>query len=235
MAPKTIRYRGVLYRQAWVEEFDVAWNTHSRFEAVLIGFAKELAARLGEVPRPPSLGHGEYGEVYALGKRRVLKLTTDQYEAKASNTPALRTGQFPHLVRVFDVFAFPRLPGNAQVWGIVTERLKPPPSTERRRFTNLSDTLRDLVGETWYKADAAQLLQRLTKQARTEEYSAHEAVQTWRQVQFGEMLAELRQARIQFIDFHGGNLMKRGDTYVLIDLGRSASAGVAPAQLTRVR
>ena len=58
--------------------------------------------------------------------------------------------------------------------------------------------------------------------------------QVLRRFQLDKMLQELRGADVKFYDFHSGNIMKRGSTYVVIDLGRSDSGGAQPPVIERV-
>lgn len=48
------------------------------------------------------------------------------------------------------------------------------------------------------------------------------------------MIADLRSLGINFADFHGDNVMKRGSTYVINDIGRSRSKGAEPPIFERI-
>jgi hypothetical protein len=52
--------------------------------------------------------------------------------------------------------------------------------------------------------------------------------------QFEEILKDLKSADVQFYDFHPGNLMKRGSTYVITDLGRADSRGAEPPIMEKI-
>lgn len=52
--------------------------------------------------------------------------------------------------------------------------------------------------------------------------------------QIDQMVDELRALNVQFADFHGGNVMKRGQNYVINDLGKSKSPGVEPPQIEMI-
>jgi hypothetical protein len=55
-----------------------------------------------------------------------------------------------------------------------------------------------------------------------------------RKYQVPEILKDLGRLGITFYDLHEGNLMKRGGSYVVTDLGRSDSGGAEPPVLERI-
>jgi hypothetical protein len=237
MPPLVLNLGGVRYRRvrsdelpclATITEEDEARRTRwergdaSPFAAALV-FREALRARLHEAPGTKLLGKGEWGLAFLLPSGRVLKLTRDASEARASNTPALRTGQLVHLVRVFDVFAFPR----QELYGIVLERLKPLTTADARQF----DWLIRRLDFDLRRTPLATMQATLKREAAANE-RGRAILAEWQRFQLAAILAELTAARIKFSDFHSGNLMRRGAVYVLIDLGNKAqSGGVAPAVL----
>lgn len=239
MLPARLRLAGVAYLRVRTRELPCLATTAedeerrrrwergetSPFAAALV-FREALRARLREAPSTKLLGKGEWGMAFLLQSGRVLKLTRDASEAKASNTPALRTGQLAHLVRVFDVFAFPR----QELYGIVTERLKPLSAADARQFDWLIRMLHWL--DFNLRTTPLAIMQATLKREAAANERGRAIAAEWQRFQLAAILAELATAKIKFSDFHSGNLMKRGATYVLIDLGGEAqSGGMAPTPL----
>lgn len=71
-----------------------------------------------------------------------------------------------------------------------------------------------------------------TQQLANEEYKKFIAL--FKKYQLPAIMQDLKSARIEFVDYHGGNLMRRGEDYVLMDLGRSKSAGQEPGMLETI-
>ena len=92
-------------------------------ETVLQKFAPKLARRtkVRRVANAKSLGEGWNGRAFDIGGGRVLKITSDEIEAKTSNH--IKEKNLKHVVRVFDVF---EIPTNGERWfGIIQEKLSP--------------------------------------------------------------------------------------------------------------
>jgi hypothetical protein len=53
-------------------------------------------------------------------------------------------------------------------------------------------------------------------------------LQIFKKYQIGEMIKEVRSQGLTFIDYHDGNIMKRGSSYVINDLGGSEGGGNEP-------
>ncbi len=145
---------------------------------------------------PKQVGVGTKGAAFELRDGRVIKVTSDQAEARASALIMKHPGE--HLVKTFDVFRFPLLAGQEMgdgIYGIVKEKLSPLSESERHLF--------------W-------------------------SAEGQRQLGFNEITAELEAAGIRnFMDFHPGNIMKRGSAYVLVDPGHSNPQGGETPMLER--
>lgn len=217
-------------------------------EAVLTTNAQKLASSRWKVTldklRP--LGSGQEGVAYSMGNGRVLKVTTDEKEAVTSYA-LVGKGDTKHVVHVYDVFRFDPAPGITQpVYGVVAEELAPLPHDEIREVDELTDELEAQLGEQAFlnllwEGDWDALLETLRasleadtgkeaglpqtdpRVSRKSEKRLRRYVSFFEKYQIPEMMRELHGLGVKFADYHGGNLMKRGPTYVINDLGRSES------------
>lgn len=176
-----------------------------------------------------SLGSGTQGsalEATYKGQSVVLKITADETEALASSH--INGKPVKHLPRVFDVFAFPNLknPDFPNRWGILQEKLQPINDAEAAGVKKMVTTIKMLSnGDTFlHEGDFDGLLaavqENLPNRAQEFEKLTHH-------FQFGEILKELRKHRINYYDYHPGNIMRRGSDYVVIDLGYSTAPRTA--------
>lgn len=263
------------------------------------------------------LGSGLEGVAYDIGSGRVMKVTTDRYEAISSNLLKVRGANLPNVVRIFDVFRIGNTPGTQdQVYGIVQEHLTPLSVDEGQRFDHIAaiftdksvmqvtyggnyqqimDAAKQLIVGLVYKrnglqppkagltrkggpersvttipdvghaktdlalkkkkvdafgptglavksgpnsaltAKAAPHTQQKNREQESVERQLAEFLKEFedgmRHFQMDKIIPQLRKIGIKFGDFHSGNLMKRGDQYVINDLGRSKSAGQEPPVL----
>ena len=203
---------------------------------VLVKNSDLLAAKKGiAVPSLEKLGKGTQGVAFGMGSGRVLKVTQDRQEALASNV--IRGKKLKHVVEIYDVFRFK----DTSFYGIIEERLQPLPAglaaefREAIRQTNLYNIFErtydwDIIVELIYN-----YVESHVKKIHGKLSSAHAAGTVARVDQLvellektlhlPEMIDELKSHGIKFVDFHPGNLMKRGSDYVVIDLGYSAVQG----------
>jgi cytidyltransferase-like protein len=181
------------------------------------------------------LGEGSYGVAYDIGNNRVLKVTGDETEAKTSNYIIGKTTKDGNIVNVFDVFKFPKVKNYVVHYGIVQEKLDKPTKLEQKRFDFAMNAISDYspnIGEYMYQDDFEVIIQKnieiakedLPRAALKKRLAVIElAKKLLIDFQFPQMLNQLRQLKIKFQDFHDGNFMKRGNKYVVIDLGVSKS------------
>lgn len=221
---------------------------------------KDKLAKKGIKPGIPKLGTGTMGVAYDLGDR-VLKITKDAREAKASSIVAGKT--IPNIVQVYEIWKF----SGVEWYGLIIEKLTPLSKEEENQLTqaviNTKFTmLLHQAGDDWNKAMqmlAQQSLQNLQKQAYQQfpdadpakggqgmnnpqvlqfiRAGATKTIQDFDKVtkeyNMRQLFKSLKSLGIQYYDFHGGNYGLRSDgTLVLFDLGRSISKGVMPAELT---
>lgn len=166
-----------------------------------------------DVAALPFLGHGLFGSTFALDATHVVKVTGDRSEASACAN--LIGQQLDHVVGIYDVVQL----GKQHLYCIVEERLRPLPESTAVKMDDAQWLLWHLqnVDFDFYDAiDAA------VEEADDDELS--EAV-VERQIAFlvklgvPSMIEELESAGIHFTDYHSGNIMLRGRTPVITDLG----------------
>ena len=91
------------------------------FQDLLEKYADKLHAK-GIQVTGEELGTGTMGTAFMLTNGKVLKMTYDESEAKASALIMQHPAE--HLVKIFDVFKFPTSVGNKFVFGVVKEKLE---------------------------------------------------------------------------------------------------------------
>ena len=186
---------------------DILWKTNKTL-------TKNVLDYLGET-FPAQIGRGLYGRVYWLRKQRnrVLKVTTDKSDAQACMHVLQRPQKY--LVRVYDVF---EIKSNA-VYGIVAEKLTPLSASENITWATsqaledssplpLSDYADGLCRE-WI--DAYQNY--LKEEGERLPPFIFQQMYLWAE--------ELARLDIVYWDLHEGNIMKRGNQTILVDLGYS--------------
>lgn len=233
------------------EHFD-----RGRADAVMDRVSEQLAARKGIVTtKLRYLGAGQMGAAYDMGDGRVLKVTTDESEAKTAF--GLLGKQLKHVNTFHDVFKFPTDAGKTlgdteTYYGIIQDKLEPLEKEEARRYDEAmravfsmekeddpEGVVKSLATQGWDQFVIA-FEAAITREVQTETQNTaftpvvRKAVakrmqyfrSIWEEYQMPEIVRDLRSMGVQFADFHSGNVMKRGDTYVINDLGKSKS----PAQ-----
>lgn len=176
-------------------------------------------------PKAPQhkLGSGTQGEVFELADNRVLKLTWDEREAEAAAVIARTPDPNGNVVRIHGVV---RIKGFVQIWAIVMEKLSKTPANDP--FSGYADVWQEYSGET---SPPALLLPDTIEEffnSMEETYNFSDPEWATFKQWLGEVASYLDHVGIEFHDFWHGNLMKRGNQYVLIDLGYSKSKQYAP-------
>ncbi|MHB8407977.1 MAG: 2'-5' RNA ligase family protein [Acidiferrobacterales bacterium] len=173
------------------------------------------------------LGTGTQGVAFLMGDGNVLKVTQDETEARASQN--IKKKKLKHIVNIYDVFQL----GDSGWFGICQEKLTPVTSAEGKKFHDAIIHFESCVGDENYdmpweqlKSEAVRIATKDNTLERTQT-----AIQTLESFQFPDIIGELADQEIEFMDYHGGNLCKRGTDYVLIDLGYSKSP---PLQVPRI-
>ncbi len=189
-----------------------------------------------DVTGSKELGQGSYGVAMSVryrGKPAVLKLTMDHTEAKTSNH--LKGKKTKHIVNIYEVFRFPNPPGMGGknvYFGIVQEQLSRMSEQDETDFEELVDFLEKAqVGTTLFDGDIRAM--RLRVVSKLGKYPARRFDELVSYFKFDKILREIVDNRVLFIDYHSGNLMKRGSEFVVIDLGQSRSPGVEPPVLEK--
>lgn len=247
-----------LPKDSWAEKRDKPAAGPSIYASQ---FADKLAKR---GIRPGAyLGEGAFGAAWDIGGGKVLKITSDLDEAKASNF--LKGKQLKHVAQIFDVFRFPRAvppagadaddydtQGNApykqDYYGIVLERLA---HKEDRAFDSALLEVIDRAGEVFKlrpdqvlkdpKFSWSMIMLAAYKSAKAENYVVARNMQGYMRLmqerQIGEIRDELLRNGVKFADLHSGNLGQKADgTWAAFDLGsESVSPGAEPNVLERIQ
>lgn len=229
-------------------------------QKLIQAFGDKLAKKGINVKSLKKLGVGTMGVAYDMGDR-VLKITKDAREAKASSIVAGKT--IPNIVQVYDIWKFP----GVDWYGLIIEKLTPLSKEEENQLTQAVintkfPMLLHQAGDDWNKAMqmlAQQSMQGLVQQAYTQFPNANpstggqglndpqvqqfvragatKTIQDFNRItkdyKMRSLFKSLKSLGVQYYDFHGGNYGRRADgTLVLFDLGRSISKGAMPAELT---
>ena len=217
-------------------------------DEVLSAFKEKLANRKIDVSHAKELGSGHNGTAYEVAGGKVLKITQDPYEAKASNH--LIGKKLKHVVRIFDVFRFPGkqiLKGRGALpwYGIFQEKVDEMPEHDKTEFEHarlfVTRHFADLknfstVDNMWVTPWEEIKTRVMNNSEEMEEVpDAKEAIDTLERLGLPEVLDELKKNQIGYRDVHVGNFMRRGKDMVVIDLGgASKSPGGEPPILEMV-
>jgi hypothetical protein len=194
---------------------------YKRGAAFLQKYANKLLARGHDVKNLKYLGSGLNGHAFEMANGKVFKLTYDTTEADASRV--IMGKKTTHIANIYDVFKFSK----SDAYGIVMERLDQPSKEEKAFWDAMSDldiihnAIFEFSGPTQWEKLFPLIKKQLLDPA---VMSAGEAKVFLRDIQkynLPQMIDELYNYGIVFNDFHGDNIMKRGITSVIIDLGYS--------------
>lgn len=245
--------------QVLKEEFDKQ-ELVANAERVLNAYRDRLQKKGINVDSLRQLGVGTMGVAYDMGNK-VLKITTDIKEAKASSLVMGKT--IPNIIQVYDIWKFP----GVNWYGLIIEKLTPLSSEEEKQLTDaVVNTGFPMFlyksGDDWNKA--MQLLAQVSmkkfysaayskfpdaaltrngqgsRDPRVQEYvknAVNKTIEEFNRItkeyKMQSLFKSLKSLGIQYYDFHGGNYGRRSDgTLVLFDLGRSISKGTNPVELT---
>lgn len=192
----------------------------------LLEYATSLSSRISAKDTPfqklKLLGQGGRAYVFWLSDRkRVLKLTSDETDALA----CVLLGKHPAnpIVRVYDVFRF----GSTPYYGIVSEKLTPLAGAEYTEWRDISKIitedadLYDLpvwqgLTKTWVQ-ETKEAIPDLAEAA-GQAFANTFRVYLW-QLEKGQ--ESLQQRGILWSDLTADNIMYRGRSLVISDVGRS--------------
>jgi hypothetical protein len=189
---------------------------------------KSLAIRIGEEDSLDGddlnltyLGRGHFAEVYWLeDKRKVLKLTKDKNDANAC--AILQRKPAKSLLKVYDVFKV--TPDNKTIYGIISEKLTPLSSSQSEHFSLFTGFL-----DYWFGGNIATFFPTLS-QIREAENRDPEKWKRWCTrykitEKYLDLLKEwakaLESRNIRWGDYKEENILNRGNTPVISDLGYS--------------
>jgi len=173
-----------------------------------------------------SLGLGTMGMAFATDDNRVLKVTSDKEEANACAN--ILGKKLKNVYEIYDVFQFDK----TGYYGILQEKLRLLNRNECSFFDSIiisagiEDSIDDFVDG---KIDMKYAMHNIVKIVKhvgdvrfVPDSEIEKTIEIFKQIFNG--LQELK-IRVQFYDVHIGNIMKRGNDFVLIDIGRSKTAG----------
>lgn len=191
------------------------------------------------------LGSGEMGVAYDIGGNKVLKITTDASEAKASH--AIKGKKLSRVVQVDDVW---KLRGTEPtLFALVTEKLNELSQEEKNEVKTAFAFIREhepvlasIATQSWDEF-VDKLYAEMEKDTAEESGIDQKSpggknrirkitvrkhsfiVNKLKELKIDEMVADLRRVGIQFADYHEDNIMKRGNEFVINDLGSSKTGG----------
>jgi cytidyltransferase-like protein len=195
----------------------------------IIDANKEALAR-HDVHVGRQLGSGAKGMAFSAGSGKALKITKDADEARASNL--LKKKSLKYVAKIFDVFRFKEIPDSSDTYyGIVLEELKPISAEDEQEFNEAIMTFDETLGPDWFTKNKKELLSWAEMIAQNNPHKKEEIQKAFRSLEkfnYFKIIEELASHNVDFADLHPGNLLKRGDEYVAIDLGVSSSPGKEP-------
>ena len=158
------------------------------------------------------LGSGRNGSAYRHERGFVMKVTTDPAEVESAKI--LVDARPQHLGRVFDIECL-----SDGVWLLIQEDLSPLDDDSREEFDLAIQVIEGANAlDDLNAGDLGTVVHRLAGARPETRRSMEMAVGTLRRFDVPKMCAELNALGLT-ADFHSGNIMLRGDSPVLVDLG----------------
>lgn len=200
----------------FVSSFVTNFTRGTGDEAAYVTSVLERAFDVFDIERLGGGANGLAGGVWD----RVLKLTTDADEVRASAAVALRP--LPHVVRIYGAWNLP-IPGRKTPIGVIfMERVKPlRGGSDERTITNLVIDVRG----TGLGANVRNEMRLASVELENLLYLHSEHANNpklFRDV--GSALRELREIGVYAVDTHQGNIgLARDGSYKVFDLGASSA------------
>ena len=203
------------------------------------------------ISNPMANGEGKYGVAFELPGGKVLKITTDELEAK--NNAALKVAKLKHVVQVFRVFALKSFPG---VYFSELEKVDPLGSQEKsimkmyryylqnfdvfvKQFKKLPKTLDTIQTDDKDLLESLSLIRKnknkftpmslgvLLHAVKKDVYSGSLLVEEALDApdffnQLWESLEEFNKKGLAALDLHSGNAGKKGKILKFFDFGHSS-------------
>ncbi len=217
-----------------------AANTQAVKDAISANIS--LLQKHGLIPKK-TLGRGRNGIAFSLDDNRVIKLTTDQDEAKASSK--IQGKKSKNVVKIISTFKFP----SSNVYGIVQEKLFPLSQNEKNMLSTAlrivdyfvkqmkekgTGGYREVYGSGWQHFSKIMLMQGDTNFTKDDVKKSLKVLSAFK---IPQMMDELLSRGIMFFDYHTGNIMKNaGGDYVVTDLGVSTvHNALEPTQIESIK
>tara|TARA_Y100000310_G_C20515030_1_gene730749 strand:- start:133 stop:756 length:624 start_codon:yes stop_codon:yes gene_type:complete len=173
------------------------------------------------------LGQGFYGSVFELKGvgNRVLKITTDKQEAQAMSL--VRDNPHPNIVKVHKAWRYKSIKG---VYFIEIDKLKKIDGDKTDEIIEQNFNMgtkkkrNDMHLELTSYINGTNSKESLVKAKEViKQNMSKEALKLYDDLM--KAAIHIKKIGIQGWDLHGGNVMKKGNRYVAIDLGDNPSAG----------
>lgn len=198
-------------------------------------FSKQLRKRGIPIKNGASfIASGGNGSAFDLGGGKIFKITKDHDEASSSHMVAGEN--LKYVAHVFDVFKFP----SSEFYGIVIERVATLSPAEENEVDEAILMANMYVSKWWddmSEQDFDEHIDALffANDDNADIIAAAEKVQkVFKKIQAFKILDELRKHDVQWHDFSGSNIGKRGGKYVAFDLGVSEHPGPKVPQMKEV-
>ena len=177
---------------------------------------------------PKKLGEGSMGTAWDIGNNIVLKITLDLSEANASNI--IKSKKLKHTNEIYDVFKITYPGSNKNAYLIFQKKLDPTSKEDQETIADflmflgfdeigwgseVIHTLEDTEFHNLIKTFYKRYLKRYTKTEKLTNF-------LMKLLRFYvDSKKELLSHKIDFNDYHDGNIMLDGDAFKIIDLGFS--------------
>ena len=169
------------------------------------------------------LGRGSFADTYWLpDKTKVFKITRDKTDAITS---AYLIGKKPqYIIRTYEVFQL-----SPHLYGIINEKLLPLSGSQTKKWKELVDIYHNMIlyGERVPKLSQSRLTVKWVTQFKEIVWATLDDLADQLENEFDALLlfaSELEHYHIQWSDLQAGNILNRGHTSVISDLGGNSSS-----------
>ena len=173
--------------------------------------------------KPKSLGEGSKGIAYDIGGNKVIKITKDNTEAKASSIVA-KKGKVEGVNRIYGVYEWERYP---DYYIIVQDKVKVDDWRAKKAINKAYNVFIDLYpGKPDYHAGESEYYTSTRVKEMIESLSNLSSLYKQDSISLVKGLGNLNKLGILYRDLHAGNIgFDKSNKAVIIDLGYSKSAG----------
>lgn len=184
----------------------LGWESKKNVISKLNKIYSRLGKKNRKVTMCKKLGNGAYGSVFQINDKTALKISEDRTEI---NTMAIvKKHPTVNIVKVWDVFRC-RI-ANRIYYFIVEELL----SKARGDWRDFADFVMAPVDDCCITKKS---IKRAKQKPATELEHIKQLPCQWKWIE--QIAAYFDKHKIKFVDIHNGNIMRRKNRHVLIDLG----------------